>query len=87
MQSMSDTFLYITRAIDPTMLVALNKIGTEQALPATDTVQKTKMRIDYAAMQPDAVIWFHASGMCLHIESDAAHLVQPKACSRTAGHH
>ena len=34
-QSISGTFLYISRAVDPTMLVALNKIGAKQALPAT----------------------------------------------------
>ena len=37
-QSIAGTFLYIARAFDPTMLVALNKIGAEQASPTTDTV-------------------------------------------------
>ena len=32
------TFLYIARAVDPTILVALNTIGAEQALPTTNTV-------------------------------------------------
>ena len=40
------------------------------------------MVIDYAAIQPNAVIWFHASDMCLHIDSNDAYLVQPKARSR-----
>ena len=86
-QSIYGTFLYIARAVDPTMLVALNKIGAEQASPTTDTVQKTKVLMDYAAPQLDAIIRFHASSMCLHINSDAAYLVQPKACSSAAGHY
>ena len=38
MQSISGTFLYIARAVDPTMLVALTKIGAKEALPTTDTI-------------------------------------------------
>ena len=37
--------------------------------------------MDYAAAQPDAIIRFHASDMCLHIDSDDVYLVQSKACS------
>ena len=76
-QSIARTFLYIARTVNPTMLVALNKIGAEQVSPTTDTVQKTKILIDYSATQPDAVIWFHANDMCLHIDSDATYLIHP----------
>ena len=86
MQSIAGTFLYIARAVDPTMLVDINDIGDEQALPTTDTIQKTKMLMDYAATQTDAVIRFHVNDMCLHIDSDDAYLVQPKTCRRAAGH-
>ena len=41
-QSIAGTFLYIARAVDPTMIVALNEIGADQAFPTTDTVQKTE---------------------------------------------
>ena len=68
------------------MLFALNDIGAEQATPTTDTIQKTKMLMEYAATQTDAVIRFHVNDMCLHIDSDEAYLVQPKACRRAAGH-
>ena len=37
-QIIAITFLYIARAVDPTILVALNTIGAEQALSTTDTV-------------------------------------------------
>ena len=44
------------------------------------------MIMEYAATQPDAVIWLHASNMCLHIDSDAAYIVQTKARICAAGH-
>ena len=44
------------------------------------------MLMDYADTQPDAVIRFHASNMCLHVDSDTTYLVQLKSCSRAAGH-
>ena len=85
-QNIAGTFLYIARAVNPTMLVALNDIGAKQASPTTETIKKTKMLMEYVATQPNAVIRFHASNMCLHIDCDAAYLVQTKACSRAAGH-
>ena len=87
MQSISGTFLYIARAVDPTMLVALNKIGAKEALPTTDTIKKKKMLMDYVATQPDTVIRFHAIDMCLHIDSNATYLVQRKEHSCDAGHY
>jgi hypothetical protein len=68
------------------MLVALNKIAAQQAAPTAETVTKTKMLLDYAATNPEATVRYHASDMCLHIDSDAAYLVQPKGHSRAAGH-
>jgi hypothetical protein len=34
-----------------------------------------------------AIIRYHASGMALHIDSDAAYLVLPNACSHYVGHY
>ena len=86
-QSISGTFLYISRAVDPTILVALNKIGAEQTSPTTDTINKTKMMMDYTYTQPDAIIRFHTSDMCLHINRVTAYLIHTKARSRAAGHY
>ena len=87
LQSIAITFLYISHAVNPTMLVVPNKIVSEQDSPTTNTIKKRKMLMDYAAKQPDAIIRFHASYMCLHIDSDAAYLVRPKSRSRSAGHY
>ena len=43
--------------------------------------------MDYAATQLGDIIWFHTRYMFLHIDSNAAYLVQSKARSRAAGHY
>jgi len=42
--------------------------------------------MDYAHTYPNAILRYYASDMCLHVDSDAAFLVLPKARSRGAGH-
>ena len=42
--------------------------------------------MDYLHTYPDAFLRFYASDMVLHVESDAAYLVAPKARSRIAGY-
>ena len=42
--------------------------------------------MDFLHSRPDAYIRFYASDMVLHIDSDAAYLVAPKARSRLAGY-
>ena len=86
-QSVTGDFLYYARAVDPTMLPALNDIAASQAHPTKDTLSKVHMLKDAAATHPDATIRVHASAMILHIDSDAAYLVLPKARSRIAGHY
>ena len=78
--------LYYGRALDNTILPALNQIGTEQALPTTNTKRKLKRVLDYVATYPHAQLRFYASDMLLTVDSDAAYLVLPKARSRLAGY-
>ena len=86
-QSIAGIFLYISRTVDPTMLVALNEINANKASPTTDTIKKTKMLMDYADTQLDAIIRFHISNIGLHTDSDTAYLVHPKSRSRAARHY
>jgi hypothetical protein len=78
--------MYYNRAVDPCILVALNKISTVQAKPTTGTRDKTDMLMDYLHTYLNAVIRFHASDMILKICSHAAYLVLLKAKSRVAVH-
>ena len=68
------------------MLPATNEIGNQKSAPTQRTNNAAKMLMDYAHTYPNAIIRYYASDMCLHVDSDAAFLVLPKARSRGAGH-
>ena len=85
-QSICGSFLYYARAVDPTILPALNEIATQQASPTLETNKKVTMLMDYLATYPNAKLRFYAGTMNLQVESDAAYLVLPNAQSRVAGH-
>ena len=79
-------FLYYARAVDNTILPALNEIATNQAKPTQQTRIATNMLMDYMYTHPNATIRFYKSDMQLHVDTDAAYLVAPKAKSRAAGY-
>ena len=87
LQSTVGSLLFYSRAVDPSMLPGLNEISTQQASPTTKTQRKVSDLLDYVSTHSNAVIRFHASDMILHVDSDAAYLVLPKAKSRLAGHY
>jgi hypothetical protein len=72
---------------NPTLLVALNELTTEQAKPCESIIPKIKMLLDCAETYPNATIRYIASDMVLHIDSDAGYLVTKNAKSRVAGHY
>jgi len=80
------TGTYYSRAVDPTMLVALNAIATQQASPTKRTMERVKQLLDYCASQEEAILTYHASDMVLAIHSDAGYLNEVKARSRAGGH-
>ena len=86
-QSCVGSMLYYARAVDPTMLPAINEISGSQASPTQKTMAACRMLLDYASTYPNAILRYHASNMALHIDSDAAYLVLPNARSRYAGHY
>ena len=85
-QSIIRSLLYYARAIDCTMLPALNALSRQQSSPTQKTLQLCHRLLDYAATYPAPRLRFHASDMILTIHSDAAYLVEPQARSRVAGH-
>jgi hypothetical protein len=84
-QQVSGIFLYYGRAVDQTIIVALNEISNSQARPTEKTKKACDVLLDYLSTHPDATIRFRASNMVLCVVSDAAYLVLPNACSRAAG--
>lgn len=85
-QSIVGTFLYYGRALDGTILPALNTIGTQQAKPTKQTMKRCQRLMDSVNTYSNAFLRFYASDMVLHIDTDAAYLVLPKARSRIAGY-
>ena len=77
--------MYYGRAVDNTILTAINDISAVQAQPTENTLQKIQMLLDYLNTYPNARVRFYASDMVLKVDSDAAYLVAPKAKSRIAG--
>jgi hypothetical protein len=51
-QAVSGTFLYYARAVDPTILVALNKISNNQAKPTVLTGKACNMLLDFLPHNP-----------------------------------
>ena len=86
-QSCVGSLLYYARAVDATMLPAINDISSSQASPTQKTMSACKMLLDYAATYPLAILRYHASDMALSVDTDAAYLVLPNARSRYAGHY
>eukprot|EP00536_Pseudo-nitzschia_multiseries_P010808 jgi/Psemu1/117305/gw1.343.9.1 len=84
-QQVTGKFLFYARAIDSTMLHALNDIAS--AKNNQTALAATKYFLNYAACNPDATIIYRASDMILRVDSDAAYLVCPGAKSRAGGYH
>jgi hypothetical protein len=80
-QQIVGVFLYYARALDNTMLVALNAIAAAQAKGTQATLKACRRLLDYAATHPNARIRFHASDMINKCDSDASYLCEPKAKS------
>jgi hypothetical protein len=84
-QKVTGSILYYARAVDPTVLMPLNDIATEQTKATEKTQAATNQMLDYLATYPDATIRYHASDMVLHIHSDASYLSVSNARSRLGG--
>ena len=81
------SFLYYGRAIDITILKALNTLATQQAKPTVTTEKRVHQFLDYLATHPDAKIRYFASDMLLQIHSDAAFMNETRARSTAGGHY
>jgi hypothetical protein len=80
-------FLFMGRALDNTMLHALNDIACAVTKGTQATLNATTYFLNYIASNPLPRVRYRASEMILHVESDAAYLVCPEARSRAGGYH
>jgi hypothetical protein len=86
-QKIVGSFLYYGRAVDITILKALNSLSRQQSAPTTMTADHTDQLLDYLATHPNAKIRYYASGMILQIHSDASYANEPDARSTAGGHY
>ena len=76
-QSINGSFLYYGRAVDLTILTALNKIATQQSKPTIKTEKKAQILMDYLATYPQAKLRFYAGDMQLQVETKPHILFYP----------
>jgi hypothetical protein len=84
-QKITGSFLYYSGAVDPTVLITLNDIATEQTTDTEKTKTAAGQLLDYLAAHPDDKIRFQASDMILQIHSDASYLSISKERSILGG--
>jgi hypothetical protein len=91
LQQLTGTLLYYARAVDPTLIMPINVLASEQskstaATAATAaTADKVIKLLTYCNTHPDTKIRYHASDMKLHIHSDASYLSEKESKRRAGG--
>ena len=58
-QQVTGSFLFYGRAVDPTILMALNAIARQQSKPTERTMEQVKHFLDYMATHSDATIRYY----------------------------
>eukprot|EP00957_Ditylum_brightwellii_P172132 13104587-Ditylum_brightwellii.AAC.1 len=66
--------------------MAINAIAAKQASPTEKTAKSLTHLLNYCATFPNAVVQYKASGMVLHIHSDALYMSAKQARSQAGGH-
>jgi hypothetical protein len=86
-QKIVGSFLYYGRAVDITILKALNSLARQQSKPTEATAKCTDHLLDYLATHPRAVIRYFPSDMILQVHSDASYFNEPDGRSTAGGHY
>ena len=68
------------------MLPEINEIAAQKDKPTEEKNTKFLILMNYAHTYYDIIICYYARNMWIHINSDAAHLVQLNAKSRESEH-
>jgi len=85
-QEVTGVFLFMARAINGRLLVALSALASQQASPTEETMQNCKQFLDCMATEPPMILTYRASDMVLAVHSDASYLSEPRSRSRIGGH-
>jgi hypothetical protein len=85
LQQLTGTLLYYARAVDPTLIIPINVLASEQSKATEVTADKVIKLLNYCNTHPETKIRYHASDMILHIHIDASYLSENEAKSRAGG--
>jgi hypothetical protein len=85
LQKITGKNLYFARAVDPTMLVTLSALASQQTKGTEHTMDDAIKFLNYCTTHPNATIRYSTSDMILQCHSDASYLSEPKARSRAGG--
>jgi hypothetical protein len=85
LQQLTGTLLYYARALDPTLIVPINVLASEQSTATNVTADKVIKLLNYCNTHPGSRIRYHSSDMILHIHSDASYLSEDEANIRARG--
>jgi hypothetical protein len=81
LQQLTGTLLYSAIDVDPTLIMPINVLASEQSKATAVTADKVIKLLNYCNTHQETKIRYHASDMILHIHSDASYLqkMKPKA--------
>jgi hypothetical protein len=85
LQQLMGTLLYYARAVDPTLIMPINVLASEQSKATSVTSEKVIKLLNYCNTHPETKIRYHASDMILYIYSYASYLSEKEAKSRAGG--
>jgi hypothetical protein len=85
LQQLTGTLLCYARAVDPTLIITINVLASEQSKATSDTAYKVIKLLNCCNTHPETKIRYHASDMILYIHSDASYLSEKEAKSRAGG--
>ena len=85
-QGILGDLMYVGRAVNNKLLVALSAIGSQQAAATEDTAAAIEQLLDYFETYPNAGILFKKSDMILAAHADAGFLNESRARSRAGAY-
>jgi hypothetical protein len=85
LQHPTGKLLYYARVVDPTLIMPINVLASEQSNTTEVTADKVIKLLNYCNTHPETKMRHHASDMILQIHSDASYLSENEAKSRAGG--
>jgi hypothetical protein len=81
-QQLAGTLLYYARAVDPTLILPVNILTSNQTQATAATADTVIKSLNYRVTHPDAKLRYHASDMILNIQCDSSYLSERESKSR-----